>query len=97
MHAYAEAQICCYRHVRIQRIGLKHHRDFARARYGVGDINVSDFDTVSRDIIEPGNLAQQRQLTAAGWADEADELAIRKFKIDAMNGCGRAEFFLDPR
>src|SRR5947208_1029072 len=61
----AVAEVLADGHVRIERIALEHHRDFARPRCEVGDVAVADPDRPIRHILEPCEQAQEGRLAAA--------------------------------
>ena len=55
-----------------------------------------DEEIARGDVLEPGDQAQQRRLSAAGRADEDDELAVVDVEVDALDDlrsgrrtCGR--------
>jgi hypothetical protein len=63
-------------HVRIERVGLEHHRDVAVPRGEVGDVSAVDRDRPARDLLETGERTQQGRLSAPGGPDERNELAV---------------------
>ena len=62
--------------MRIERIGLEHHRDVARARRQVVDDLAADADRAAGDLLEARDHAQRRRFAAAGRPDQGDEFAI---------------------
>ena len=50
-----------------------------------------DEDLAAGDLLEPGDHPQQRGLSAAGRADEDDELAVLDVEVDAVDDLDRAE------
>ena len=52
-------------HVRVERIGLEHHRDAALGRRHVVDDAAVDLERSRRDRLEAGDAAKQRGLAAA--------------------------------
>ena len=88
-----EAHVLAHGHVRVERIGLEHHRD---AALGGGDVVhplAADVELAAVMLFEPGDHAQKRGLAAAGGADEDDELLGLDVEIDALDDFDRAEGF----
>ncbi len=85
-----EAHIFGHCHMRIKRIGLKHHGDVAFARRHLIDDVAADQDVTFGDFLEPRNHAQQRGLSAAGRSDERDEFAIGYLQRNTMDDAKRA-------
>src|SRR6187431_2539204 len=85
-----EAHVLGDRHVRVQRVVLEHHRDVAVLRRDVGDIAIADQDAAGVDLFEAGQHAQQGGLSAAGGADENQELAIGDLEAQLVDGGTRA-------
>ena len=81
-HLQRKADVLRHRHVRIERVGLEHHRDVTLPRGQVGHVAVADDDVARIDGVEPGDRMQQRGLAAAGRAEEHDELAF--FDLDSI-------------
>jgi hypothetical protein len=71
--------------VRVERIGLEHHREVALARRHVVDHPVGDGDRAVGDFLESGDHAQQCGLAAARRADEHQELPGLDVEIDAVD------------
>ena len=72
----AERQVLEYRHVRVQRVILEHHRDVAVPGRNVVHHPVADAQLAGGDRLEPGHHPQGRALAAAGGPDENDELTV---------------------
>ena len=85
-----EAHVLGDRHVRVQRVVLEHHRDVAVLRRDVGDIAIADQDVAGVDLFEAGEHAQRGGLSAAGGADENQELAIGDLEVELVDGGARA-------
>ncbi len=81
----AERHVVEDRHVRVQRVGLKHHRHAALRWRDVVDLLAADGHLAGRDVLQPGDQAQQGGFTAAGRPDEDRELAILDIEIDALD------------
>jgi hypothetical protein len=75
-----KAHVFADRHMRIERIGLEDHRDVAGARRQVVDDIVADLDRAAADIFEAGDHPQRRRFSAAGRADQSDELAVLRLQ-----------------
>ena len=80
--------------MRIERVGLEHHGDAALGRREVVHPLAADEEIARRDVLEPGDEAQQGRFSAAGGADEDDELAVANVEIDAVDDLHPAEGFL---
>jgi hypothetical protein len=85
-HLQTEPDVVRDRHVRIQRVVLEHHRHVALARLELVHRTVADRDRPAADLLEAGDHAEHRRLTAAGRADEHDELAVRDLEIERAHG-----------
>ena len=82
---HAERHVVVDGHVRVERVGLEHHRDAAaRGRHVVHHLAV-DLHRAAGDVLQPGDQAEQRRLSAAGRADEDDELAGMDVEVDALD------------
>ena len=77
--------------VRIERIGLEHHRDIALGGAQPGDIAAVDRDAAGIRAFDPGHDAHQRRLAAAGRADQGDKLAGRDPQRHAVKCRHRAK------
>ena len=85
-HLEAEADILGDRQVRVERIGLEHHRDVALARREiVGEVAVDPKFAVG-DFLEPRDHAQRRRLAAARRPDKHQELAIGDGEVERIHG-----------
>ena len=60
-----EAHVVAHGHVRIERIGLEHHREPALGRRHVVDPLAVDHQVARGDLLEPRDHAQQGRLAAA--------------------------------
>ena len=83
------------RQVRIERVGLKDHRDIAIRRGDAGNVAAAEDDFAAVGMVKAGEDAQKRALAAAGRADQGDELAGLNIKIDAFEDGVAAEGFGD--
>ncbi len=75
-HLEREGDVVAHAHMRIERVGLEHHREAALRGPDVGRVLAVDQDLAGGDVLEAGDQAQQRGLAAAGGADEDDEFAV---------------------
>ncbi len=90
-----EPHVVAHRHVRIKRVRLEHHGKAAlRRRLGSGVAPV-DQHLPARGLFEPGDHAQKCRLSAAGGADEDDELTFLDRQVDTLDDLHGAEPFFD--
>src|SRR5690606_22955908 len=82
--------------MRVERVGLEHHRDAALARLHVVAARAVDQEIAGRDILQPRDHAQQRRLAAARRADEDDKLAIGDVEVDAPDDLDGTEPLAKP-
>src|SRR5450830_341083 len=76
-----EGDVLLHRHPGKQRVFLKHH---AAIRAGFGhDLAVGD-DAAAAGQGEAGDGIEQGRLAAAGWPQQADELAVRDVEVDVF-------------
>ncbi len=80
-----KAHVFGNRHMRIERVGLKHHRQAALRRIDVVGPRAVDHQIAAVDFLQAGDHAQKRGLAAAGRADEDDEFAVVHIKVDALD------------
>ena len=81
-----ESDVLRHRHVRKQRVGLKHHRDPALRRRDVRHVPLPDRDSTGGDALQPRDHPQHGGLAAPRRADEDHEFAVRDCQIDAVHG-----------
>ena len=72
----AVAEVLADGHVRVERVCLEDHRDVAVPRLQVGHVAVADRDAPVGRLLEPRHDAQERRLSAAGWSDQDEKLAV---------------------
>ena len=83
-HVEAEEDIVAHRHVRVERVVLKYHREVAvLRRHLVRDFAV-EHQRAGGDFLKAGDDAQQRALAAAVRADEDEEFALAHVEADAL-------------
>src|SRR5215475_12258229 len=85
-HLEAERHVVEHAHVWIERIVLEHHGDVAIHRRQIVDHLAVDRDVAAADLLQPGDHAQGRGLTAAGGANEDHELLVADLQIDVFDG-----------
>src|SRR5579883_3378409 len=88
-----ECHVVGDRHVRIERVILKDHRDVALFRWQMIDDPVADANLPGGDVFKSRDHAQQCGLAAAGRPDQHDEFAIAYRNVDAVNDACRTEGF----
>ena len=64
----AEGDVAAYRHVRVERVALKHHGDAALARRQMIHARPVDLDLAGIDRLQAGDHSQQGGFSAAGRA-----------------------------
>ncbi len=62
--------------MRIERVGLEHHRKPAPCRRQLGGVPAVDDDLAIADVLQSRDQPQKRGLAAARGADEDDKLAV---------------------
>ncbi|MCY1250357.1 hypothetical protein D9M72_639900 [compost metagenome] len=82
---HAEGHVLEDGHMRVKRIGLKHHRDAALGRRQLIDHLSVEGKRTRRDVFKPGDQAQQRGLAAAGGPNEDHEFAGPDIHADALD------------
>jgi hypothetical protein len=91
-HLQREGDVAAHAHVRIERIGLEHHRKAALGRPDGAYVLGVDHNLAGADVLEAGDQAQQSRLAAPRGADEDREGAVRDLQIDAVDDFDAAEF-----
>ena len=94
-HFQAERDIAADAHMRVERIGLEHHRQTALRRRHVHHIAAVDQDLPAGDVLKSGDQAQQRRLPAAGRPDENYEGAVINIQICILDDVDRPERLAD--
>ena len=77
--------ILANRHMRVQSIVLKHHRDVPIRRVHIVDHPVADFQRAFGDILQPCDHPQQGGFAAARRADQNDKLAVLNGEAGGLN------------
>jgi hypothetical protein len=71
--------------VRVERVALEHHGDVAVSRRQIVHHAIADAHLATGDVLEPGDHAQRGRLAAAGWPDQADELAVLDIEVQLVD------------
>ena|GEM_PF-321826 len=90
-----EGHVLPHRHVRIQGIALKHHRQTAVGSRGRRHIRAVYLAPPGCGLVQPRDHPQQRGLAETGWPDEYHQLALADRQVDALQDIHRAEGFGD--
>ena len=81
-----ERHVLVDRHVRVEGVILKDHRDVAVLGRDAVDDALANANRPRGDVLEPRDHPQRRALAAAGGADEHDEFAVADLKADVIDG-----------
>ncbi len=82
--AQAVADVAQHGHVRPERVGLEHHRHAALFRRHVHHVATEQPDRALGRFLEARDGAQQGGLSAAGGAQNGDELAGRDLEVHSV-------------
>src|SRR4030095_5875588 len=100
-HVERKRDVLKYRHVRPDRVGLKHHADVAFFRRHV-DAPIGRDHDAARDLHLPGiglfearDHAQGRRLAAAARSEQGDDFALLDFERSIIDGGQLAEDFYE--
>ena len=80
-----EAHVLPHGHVRVERVALEDHRDVAVLGCGVVHHLAADPQLALGDVLQAGDHVESRRLTAAGRADQDDELAVGDVQADLVD------------
>jgi len=81
--------------MRIERIGLEHHRQTALRRRHVHHIAAIDQDLSAGNVLESGDQAKECGLAATGRPDENHEGAVLNIQIRIFDDVDRPERLAD--
>src|SRR5690606_14718444 len=81
-----ESHVLRDRHVRVQRIGLEHHRDVAVFGGDPGDVLAADGDGALVDVLQAGEHTQRGRLPGTVGADQHEEFAIGDVRRQSVHG-----------
>ena len=71
--------------MRVQGVGLEHHRHPAIRRIGIGHVAPTDVDLTVRGLFQTGDHPQQRGLATAGGPDKDAELSVFNLQVHSVN------------
>lgn len=72
--------------MRVERVVLEHHGDVPVLGRQVGDVAVTDADDAGVDVLEPREHPERGGLSAAGRADQDEELAVLDVDVERVDG-----------
>ena len=81
-----EHDVLLHRHMRIQRIILKHHPDSPVFRRQIRHIVLSEENPSLSRFFQPADQVQHGAFPAAGWAKKCNKLPVRDLKIEIIDG-----------
>ena len=90
-HLQAKAHVFGDRHMRVKRVGLKHHGHATFAGVHLCHVARPDADGARRRVLQPGDHPQQCRLAAAGRADKDAKLALIDRQINPVNNAHLAK------
>ena len=90
-----KAHVVAHRHMRIKRIGLKHHRNAALRRWYVIHPRAINAEIATRDLFQSRNHPQKRGFAAARGADKNDQFPGFDVQIDIGQNLDLAIRFFD--
>jgi hypothetical protein len=71
--------------MRVERVGLEHHRKATFRGRHVGGVVAVDLDMPAGDVLQPRDQAQKRGFPAARGPDKDGELAILDGQVQRWN------------
>jgi hypothetical protein len=83
--AERKADVLVDAHVRVESVGLEHHRDVAVLRLEVVDHLVAEPDLAVGDVLEPGDHPHRRGLAAARGAEEHQEFPVGDGQVEVVD------------
>ncbi len=94
-HLEREGDVVAHAHMRIERIGLEHHRQPPLRRADLRHVLAVDEHLARGHILQSRDETQKRGLAAARGTDEDGELAVLDVEIDAVDDIDGAEGLSD--
>ncbi len=85
-HLEAEPNVLSDREMRVERVGLEHHRDVAVARRGIVGESAIDQQPPGGRVVESGHDPQRGRLAAARGPDQDQELPLGDVKVEVRQG-----------
>ena len=89
-HAQTKRHVLLNRHVRVQRIALKHHGRAALSRAQIVDPHAVNEQVARADGLQTSDHAQRGRFAAARGANEDDELAVPDVQTHITDDLGLA-------
>ncbi len=86
-----ERHVLVHRHVRIECVILKNHRDVAVLGLQVVDDAAVDCDRAGGHVLEAGDHPQQGRLPATRWTDEHEEFLVQDLEAQRMQDLDSTE------
>ena len=80
-----EPDVVGYRHVRVERVALEHHRHVPRLRRQERDVAVADRDRAGVDPLEPRQHPEARGLATTRRTDEDEELSVLDIEREVVD------------
>jgi hypothetical protein len=81
-----ECHVLPHRHVRIERVVLKDHRDVAVPWPPLVDDLAIDLELAGSDVLKPGDEPQGRRLARTRRADQDHEFAVSDLEVHVPHG-----------
>ena len=79
-----EGEVFVTRHVRVECIGLKYHRNIAISCRNAVDPAIANKDVACCRRVESGDDSKQSRLATAGRTDDRHDFTIRNFEINVL-------------
>ena len=92
----AERDVLLHRHMRKQRIALKHHIDGAVIRRQAGDVLAIENDFALIGRFHAGKHTQQRGFAAARAAQKGEDFVLLDIEVDMIDSIVVTKFFHQP-
>src|SRR5690606_30792423 len=87
----SERKVFFNRHLRVKRIGLKHHANASVLWLIPSDISAFDENAAFGNIEKTSHAIEQRGLSAARRPKKHEKLAFLDFQIEILQHTGRTE------
>ena len=85
-HPEPEGEVLPHRHVGIERVALKHHRDVALLRRQPGHVELADQHPACGGGLQPGDHPERGALAASRGSHQDHELAVGDFDVESPRG-----------
>lgn len=90
-HTQSERKVLFDSHLRVKRVGLKHHADASVLWLIPRDISAFDEDAAFGNIEKTSHAIEQRGLSATGRPKKHEKLAFPDFQIEILQHIDRPE------